>query len=287
MPVKDENGSLRFPHGRGFWKCSIHEFNAGLEAGTIKVDKIIKTWDFLERASFAEFIDHYYSMRLAARAAGDDVNTLFYKLIMNSAYGKFAQNPRDFKEYQFSDISPDGRFRGPKKQCWCTNAPHCNCGGWRIACEPTSTYMMWAKPVTRHKDYGIRRGWHNFANTTSITGAARSLLLRAIVQCDTPLYCDTDSLICKDLKGVEIHEKNLGAWKLEKVGSKIAIAGKKMYSIWQNGNCVKTACKGVKLTPDEIAAVASGDEVEYRSPAPQMKFDGRQVPLRRRVRKTA
>lgn len=280
MPQKDKQGSLRFPHAIGSWKCSIHEFIAGIETGTIKVERVLKTWEFLERASFAEFIDTFYDRRMSAKQNNDAVNTLFFKLVMNSAYGKFAQNPRDFCDYIFTNSNEDG----PDKQCWCETAPHCGCGGWRMATEPCDGWQLWKRPAQK-KIFG---GWHNVATAASITGAARSLLLRAIVSSDSPVYCDTDSLICRDMgAAIKIDSQELGAWKLEQTGDRIAIAGKKMYSVWSGREVVKTACKGVRLTADEIASVASGEEVEYANIAPTIKFSGKQIYITRRVRRTA
>lgn len=68
--------------------------------------------------------------------------------------------------------------------------------------------------------------------------------------------------------------KRLGAWKLEGTGDKLAIAGRKMYALFNGGECLKYASKGVNLTPQQIQLVADGELVTYNQAAPVFRLDG-------------
>ena len=132
--------------------------------------------------------------------------------------------------------------------------------------------------------------YFNVATAASITGAARAQLLRALAVADTPIYCDTDSIICKNLpegKGIKVSDTYLGAWKIEKSVDEMAIAGKKLYACWKNGEAVKWASKGVRLEANEIREIAEGEEKTYRNPAPKFGFDGGAKFITRRVKATA
>lgn len=285
MAVKYPDESLRFPHREGRFKCSIHEFEAGLETGTIQVDKIHQTWDFLKRIRFDEFIANHYTLRMDARASGDKVNDLFEKLTMNSSYGKFAQDPTRFQDYLFTGITNNGRWQGPSLQCWCPTE-NCNCGGWKLASPPGDGYMLWKRP-TKDRSW---RGFYNVATAASITGAARARLLKALVKADRPLYCDTDSIICRGLSGsgIIVDPGRLGAWKQEHSGFKAAIAGKKLYAFWDHEPAQnKLASKGAKLSMNEIERVARGEEITYTAEAPSIRLDGVQSVLERRIKRTA
>ena len=75
--------------------------------------------------------------------------------------------------------------------------------------------------------------------------------MRAIHRADTPYYCDTDSIICKALPeggGVRIHPTDLGAWKIEATGDKIAVAVKSCIVSGEDGEVVKLASKGVRMS---------------------------------------
>jgi hypothetical protein len=76
------------------------------------------------------------------------------------------------------------------------------------------------------------------------------------------------------------NETELGGWKLEAIGDRIAIGGKKLYTIYnkidlaERGEAIKKASKGVRLTPQEIIAVCNGQEVVYQNPVPHFSLDG-------------
>ena len=230
---------------RDTYTVTIHEWKAGLDTGMFRPQRIIKTIDFEEWSTFDVFVDHFYDLRKKAKIENDAAGILFFKYILNSCYGKFGQNPEGYKDYK---IDSSGKNFAPY---------------W------TPSYIMdnftiWSQPSRETKRY-------NVAISASITGAARAVLMRAISQAKGLVYCDTDSLICESMSG-EIDDSKLGAWKLEETGDTIAIAGKKMYALFRDGECVKMASKGVKLTPEQIRLVASGEEIIYKRDAPTYRL---------------
>lgn len=268
LPFKLDSGELSFATERGTYYVTGHELRAALETGTFAVDRIVEAYTFDTRITFAEFVETYYGKRLTASATGQTLLVLFYKLILNSAYGKFCLSPENFKDWE---ITEQGDYLDDSM--------------WDLELE-CGDYMLWSKPSTQSKFYNVATG-------ASITGAARSQLLRGLAQATRPIYCDTDSIICLDFKG-EIDTKKLGAWKFENEGDEIAIAGKKLYALFNKGTVVtddkgkpKQASKGSRLTATEIRRVADNGIVKYENPVPAFKLDGNHQFINRTIRKTA
>ena len=303
FPMRTKDGSLDFtvPHGR--FSTTIHEWNAALETGAFKPTKVHKTYGFDERITFAEFIDHFYDERAAARARGDKIHALFYKFVLNSAYGKFAQNPENF--YEWCITHADEVLNEQCPVCPKEINPDClHCQGsgfkWTPAAIHQGKYTIWQSPLLQHHFYNVTTG-------ASITGAARAVLLRGISHAVNPIYCDTDSIICEALEGLPLSESDLGAWKLEGSGDLAAVCGKKLYAVYASkGDCVdckgnnhtpdvhprelvtvKKAHKGARLSGDEIMRIAKGDTIEYANPVPCFKLDGNHVFTKRKIRRTA
>lgn len=270
LPIRTKNG-LDFTTERGIFHASIHEIEAGLETRTLQILSIKHTIEHKTVANFAAFVDHFYAKRLEAKANGRDMLVTFYKLILNSAYGKFAQNPANYKEYAITQ----GRIIDGVCEPYCP--PECEYH-WRLS-STNGDYFIWEKPTNT-------KIFFNVATAASITAAARAVLLRGLARATDPIYCDTDSIIARHIN-VEIHPLKLGAWKPEGSGSLAAIAGKKLYAIFDGDQCIKHACKGVSITPFDIVQIAKGSIVATQNPVPHFKFDGHVGYVSRRVRATA
>lgn len=275
FPTRMKDGSLDFTVPTGTFHTSIHEWNAALDTGTFKPTKILKTYGFSERISFAEFVTHFYDARSKARTDGDKILTIFYKFILNSAYGKFAQNPENYSEFWITEIGDvptnwhecDKACLEPCRHLWYPS----------FQCE---NYFIWERPVQELTYFNVATG-------ASITAAARALLLRGLSKAVNPYYCDTDSIMCESLSGVPIDDSELGAWKLEAEGTLAAICGKKLYAIFDDeGTCIKKAHKGARLTGPEILRIAKGEQIEYHNPVPAFKFDGSWTFTSRTIRST-
>lgn len=292
LPVRTKTG-LDFNIPKGIFLTTIHEYKAGLDTNTIKVNKIIRTINFVKKTTFKTFVSTYRDKRVQAKKAGNLFHDLFYKLILNSAYGKFGQNPENYLEWEISDA--DVHLEGYEHE------------GCKI--EEHLDYTLWGKPCEMYN-------YFNIAVAASITGAARSVLLRALANAERPIYCDTDSIICRELNNIEIDGYKLGAWDLEATGNKFAVAGKKLYALFDNDNCVKIASKGATLVPrdigylipkeetdlnkgkkiakqlakniggEKILIIANGGEYQFTNDAPSFKLDGRVQFIKRTIRGT-
>lgn len=266
FPARLDDGRLDFPKATREYCVTAHEYRAALELGLISRVKIDYTIDFVEHIDFSAFVDDYAARRSQASSAGDADMDAILKRVLNSSYGKFAIDPRRFCEYSIR-----GLFEGPPKGAvWSQDeAGHIeNPNGWRASTEAENAIgqglRIWERPT-----HGRLNRFLNVATAASITGAARSQLMRALAGAERPLYCDTDSVICESIgSGVEIMPKKLGAWKLELEGSRLALAGKKLYAMGDNTKWLKTAAKGARLSGDQIAQIAAGGEIVWRNQAP-------------------
>jgi len=273
LPTRNEKGDLDFTVERGTFYATIHEIRAGLDTGTLKILRVKHAWKFDRKATFTEFVEKFYGLRQEAKANNDLIRNILYKLLLNSAYGKFALNPRKFKQWALTV----GEVPEPL-------ATAENPDGWSLHTQ-SGDLFIWCRPNPR------KGGFYNVATAASITGAARANLHRNIALARRPIYCDTDSIICEGFKG-DLDENELGGWKLEAKGDRCAIAGKKLYTVYdlaeleRTGEAIKKASKGVRLTPNQIVDVCRGQEVIYQNPVPNFKLDGSAEFVTRAIRKT-
>lgn len=274
LPVRAKDGGLDFTVKYGEFFATIHEIKAGLDTGTLRIDRVKHAWAFHRKANFEEFVTRFYGYRLEAKANGDKVRDILYKFCLNSGYGKFALNPRKFKQWLFT-------INEVPEPAWSPDVPD----GWRLE-TASGDMMIWSRPTPR------KRGFYNVATAASITGAARANLLRNLALSKRPVYCDTDSIICEGFSG-NLNDSELGGWKLEATGDTIAIGGKKLYALFDKGapyqdkkGAFKKASKGVSLTPQEIMAVCNGQEIVYENPVPNFNLDGTADFVTRRINMT-
>jgi hypothetical protein len=262
FPKRTKEG-VKFDIEDGIFNVTIHEWRSALSLGLFTPKRIIRTVHFSECTRFDRYINFFYSSRQRATRDGDKINSLFYKFLLNNSYGRFSINPKNYMDYKIVGIGENLLSEG-----------------WTPAFEIEEFgYSIWTQPSKFSK-------LNNVAIGASITGAARSVIMEAIPKSTRPLYCDTDSLICESLSGVPIDDTKLGAWKLEKTGNKIAIYGRKGYAVFNGSECVKYACKGVRITPEQIVAAANGDVIEYHQDAPTFGLDGSAKFITRHVRLT-
>lgn len=290
---RDKNG-LTSDYENGTFFTTIHEYNVALKFGKIRDVVIKKMYDFYNVGTLEDFVLPLYEKRKAIKKqrkleptnielVWEETNI---KLILNAAFGKQAQNPRDYVETYMTDkgeYPPDDAGRGE--------------GLWGVIgvdgdSEPnlsTPYFDLWERP-----NPGKR--FNNVALAASITGASRAKLNEAIFQADDPIYCDTDSIICKKLNNVEIHGENLGAWKLEHHFNEVLIAGKKMYACRYTENGVtigkpKIRHKGISklngLSWEDFEKIVDKNEsIRKEALAPNIKITGKQVFMHRTVRVT-
>jgi hypothetical protein len=264
FPQRTKAGPIDFTVAYGVFHVTIHEWLAAMQLDKFRPGRILATYNFSDYSVFHLFVDHFYRAREKAKREGDIMHSLFYKYILNSAYGKFGLNPENYFNWEITRTSepPKGK-------------------AWELDTLTQGSFYIWKQPT--NTPWNVK----NIGTAASITGAARSVLLRAIAASGRVLYCDTDSILCESFSGGAIDDKKLGAWKCEGTGIQAAIAGKKMYAVFNHtGDCIKHACKGVDLTPDEIRRLCSGESILSERDAPTFKRDGSATFISRTARMT-
>jgi DNA polymerase elongation subunit (family B) len=222
------------------------ELEAALETDSVKIIKTIEIWRFPIILDFTNYVEHFYNLRLKAKAEGDKARDLFAKIFLNALYGKFGANPDNYREYL---LTHDETLPEYLAEDWQESAKW----GARTLIE---------RPLPENK-----QRFYNIATAASITGYVRAYLWRSLAKCSAPIYCDTDSIAARDVSGLPCGGE-LGSWKKELDCIRYAVAGKKLYAFRASGGEWKIACKGAHLTPQEIERIASGETITYRPEVP-------------------
>jgi hypothetical protein len=261
LPLRNDWGGLYFPNDetpRDYF-CTGWEIHTALEFG--KLD-IIEARGVAPRRfeSFAPFVNYHFEKRKEAKARGDEIDSLLLKLTMNSLYGKFAAQPDNYKDYKIvaGGVRPAG---------W---SPEILLDDFDIISRPSQV-----------KEY------YDVAVGASITGFARAALMRGIFSSKGVIYCDTDSVVCKEFGGIQGDE--LGQWKYEGEFTEGYIVGKKSYAFNVGGGNWKTAHKGISkldIQVSDIIRAAKGEIVEIQKSAPNVKLSGEQVFFSRKLKIT-
>lgn len=279
-------GELTTSIARGEFYTTIHEFEMAWRLGLIRDIEIIRTVEFKKFSTFTDFVEPIYNARQSLKRALDKETSplsikqlkfdiLFAKLLLNNAYGKFAQNPRRFKDHMIVDPAeiPEGWGELPETE--------------------GDGYNIWARPSSEFR-------YNNVATAASITGAARAELLGALHGAQDKLYCDTDSIICRNLgDNIHIDKFELGAWDCEAKMNIFIGNGKKLYA-YRDQEVIECKCgtdepckmhiikaKGVNgVTWQDMVNIANGQAVEKPILAPTIGRDGRQQYITRLLRQT-
>lgn len=307
LPLRDEKNDfkLHYPSDnitRRYYTTGW-EIQAGIETGTLDIKRVIEQRVPRKFMDFTEYIQRFQKEKVEGKLTGDKIKELFAKLMNNSAYGKWALNPDEFKEFKIV-----------------------NCGDYPISKDDKeytddSDGFNGFLLDSSWPDYGIdiykrddpkERGYYNVSIAASITGFVRAYLWRAICNSDDAVYCDTDSIICKDFLGA-VSETDLGAWKYEGTAEGGGyIVGRKLYSFYTGTDADpfdyaalmrkykestalraakksgwKIASKGSRLLPHEIKQLALSDEsIIWHNDAPtfSLKFGSRFI--KRKIKKT-
>lgn len=305
---RDDDGFTSATIREGRFKTTIWEYNVAVQYGLISDVEIIASWDCRYRSNFANFIHPLYENRLATKQAMGDLKSqglqttaafldlkkddIFFKLLLNNSYGKFAMDPANYKEHYITD--PDKR----PDEAWMKSIDELEPDeriGYMAPIFSNSEYAIWCKPSPSFR-------YNNVGTAASITGAARACLLAAIQQSNGAIYCDTDSIISKGLSGVSLHKSELGAWDLEDEFSEVIINGKKLYAVRHKKPKILTPeqiadglksdytvkSKGAaRITWDEMLAMLNGANVVKFNRAPTFTKFGTQNYMSRSIRATA
>ncbi len=260
LPLRDIDYKLQFYNDDTIRKYFVSgwEIIAGLETGTLKIKKVRRIYQHTQTKNFEDYVYKFFEEKKKAEKGSDEET--FAKLMLNSCYGKFGQNGRLFKNFVLTDsVHVPEDFEETE-----------NGYNWQLYSIHETGYKIW------QQDAPIDR-FFNVATAASITGYVRAYLWKTICESESPIYCDTDSLICKNFAG-ELGD-NLGQWKLENKLDRLYIGGRKFYAIRDKKTKeYKTACKGGRLTSEQIVKeVKKGGGVIWRKEAPaySLKYGAR------------
>ena len=325
LVARGEQGEASAEIERGRFKTTIWEYNEAIKNDLLDDIEIHWCIDNRESSDFSKFIVPMYARRQQTKPimrrlkdAGQENSTeyeetkkedLLLKYLLNNSWGKQAQNPENFKEYYYTDAGkkPPGEWFD-----FMLSADDAIKHKYGFPVERCETFEIWCRPSPG-------RTYNNVGTGASITGAARAVLMHARQVAIDPIYCDTDSLICRDLPGLDLEGSRLGAWDLEETFDEVIITGKKQYAckIAGKDDCaegrLKVRCKGADLrvvpltrdgqpdpdaTPEQwraanaatwakFGAILDGQIIEQINKAPTMTKTGEQHYITRRIRATA
>ena len=248
LPHVKETGGLEYDV-TGVYMVTCHELQAAMRHGLVRIDKVIAAVLFQDVTNFGVFVDDYYGQRRAAQAAGDAAEYCF-KIVLNSAYGKFGMDPDNYTDTMFCLPGCPPEDDDPEKYTpW-------KFKGW----TSDNLNQIWERSKILHDD---DRCYINVATAASITGAARATLIDAIGAVlesgGTVHYCDTDSIVFEGEPTMKLG-KALGEWKVECAISRVVIAGPKLYAFEtpEENKPWKIASKGVRASADGIIDLVAG-----------------------------
>jgi len=237
----------RYPFGEGTYNVTSWEFETGLELGLIEVHEVLKVLYYEDSINFAPYVNHWFDKRKEAKEMGDKAQEKICKLFLNSLYGKFAANPKEYMKYTIQTDAPGEE--------------------WWPAERMQDGRAIWARYLERHEMY-----FYRLATAASITGAVRAKLMRALAQVEEPLYCDTDSILCRGLGSLTDVGKELGQWDIEMEPIEAHLAGRKLYALKDAKRNTKVSSKGAQLTYRDLEKLVQGKEVNWASEAPTMRL---------------
>jgi len=96
FPVRTTDG-LTFPSGRGTFLIPNHELQTALSLGLASIERVERLLECQDYIVFDEFVYNCINAKIEAKKTGDKTAELFNKLLANSSYGKFAQNPEELE----------------------------------------------------------------------------------------------------------------------------------------------------------------------------------------------
>ena len=93
FPIRQEDGSIAYATGHFCTSLAGSELMSAYRGGMIR--RIHRLAIYRVAPIFADFVAHFYALKMAAERQGDGARRLFAKMVLNSLYGRFAQrSPR-------------------------------------------------------------------------------------------------------------------------------------------------------------------------------------------------
>lgn len=293
---------LYFPDDYHEFYVTGWEYIAAKDLGLIANEKIISVDYSTKTINFTPYVQHWFKVKSSVKKKDDPITYTIGKIMMNSLYGKLAQNPAKYFDYR---IVPEGtpfcHCRQNEQGLWDYNVlcpiKEAENHGWKLEMEYEGHEIhrresLWKYKFAEGKEWTSKPIYKNVATGASITGFARAHLLRAIhtVGRQNVVYCDTDSLVVgpeADLSNLDLTDE-IGAWEIEaRNAPKGHFAGKKLYGIVLADGSHKLASKGAKLTFGDIERISQGEIVTWQNEAPSFDLAGNARFVVRNIRSTA
>lgn len=274
-----ENGSLEFPDDYGKFNVTGWEYLTAKRRRLITNENILSVNVFADKINFSDYVDYWFDYKQRHDKKTQPIEYTIGKIMMNSLYGKLAQNPTRYYDYELKDIADDVDEEN----------------GWElygifddVAIHRRS--VMWKFQYDYGKGWEHKPLFNNVAAGASVTGFARAYLLDAIASIgfDHVIYCDTDSVMCtgQRWRKLPLGEK-LGQWAHEGLATIGHFAGKKLYGLQMQDGTEKIACKGSKLDFEQIKRVTAGEIVTWSNPAPTFSLARGTNFVQREIRATS
>lgn len=283
FPVR-EGGGLTFPERFGEFFVTGWEYNVAKKHGLIANENIIRVVEFMETVNFSPYVNHWFSHKDLADKRGDLAQRTVGKIMLNSLYGKLAQNPVHYRDYK---IVPGG-------------TPIDDLNGWILGAEFGEMEIherpvLWNLQLKYGEDWITKPVFYNVATAASITGFTRAHLLDAIhtVGYSSVVYCDTDCIfVTQNADVIKLDQSGaLGSWDWEGYADVAYMGGPKLYAMrYVNGpkkGKEKIATKGARLSYDEIVRVVSGETIVWKNAAPTFSIGQPPKFVVRKIRATA
>lgn len=304
---------LHFPKAAGEYRVTGWEYNTALNLGLLKDVKIKSVRYTNDSITFKDYVAHWYDYKNRHNKKTDPINYTIGKIMMNSLYGKMAQNPEKYKDYRIGDDNDPLPCNNPKpddkgrcKICHMQEMDH----GWTFFTKFDGKALFQRESLWKHQfqhgtEWKSKPLYKNVATGASITGFARAALLRAIhlVGEEHIIYCDTDSLVCGQFADTSClpQSNKIGDWEKEIDRAPVGhFAAKKLYAIdidptkkcecsERNGKCKrhKVVSKGARMTFNEIRRITDGEIINYEPQAPSFSLANGIKFTDRLIRRTA
>lgn len=274
FPYRGNNGSMYYPDDdeSRIYDVTGWELIAAVETKTIEQIKFLFHYEYDDLQDFADYIIYFWNLRKQYKKIGD-VGAIYYaKIFMNALYGKFATDPRRYRQYTIRHPSElDKVIEGLADG------------------ESFRQFREWLI-VAQDNEAENKRQFYNIATAASITGSVRAKLWRGICASTRPLYCDTDSITALDFGDATPIGSELGQWEIEHEYDRCVIGGKKLYGFHKSKESYaaeiakwrkkppeargkrpkrwKIASKGARLESRQLIDIAAGKRVIFKNEAP-------------------
>lgn len=266
---------LTFPERFDVFEITGHELLVALEHDLIDLKRkfyVHEIFEFYNTMDFKEYVSYWFHHKERATEQQDKANYIIGKIMMNSLYGKFAQNPVEYRDYK---VMPGGSRL---------------VDGWQLGQEFGELEFHWRPALySIMQKYGaewpMRNCYYNVATAASITGYVRAMMLDTIAKLGPAnvLYCDTDSIFTKPTDYHKLRrDGKLGSWQHEGRARQCYIGGRKLYAAFMEKG-IKMATKGARLTADEVRRICLGETITWRNDAPTFSIDGRARFIERKI----